>query len=54
MSNNWLSTMLHETFHCKDEQEYIAKNGSITSLAKLNECENLICKKKLDDLAKTV
>lgn len=46
--------MLHETFHCKDEQEYIAKNGSITSLAKLNECENLISKKKLDDLAKTV
>lgn len=52
-SNNPLSTMLHETFHWKDAQEYIVKNGSITSLAKLNEYENLICKKKLDDLAKT-
>ena len=51
--NNPLSTMLHETFHWKDAQEYIAKNGNITSLAKLNEYENLICKKKLDDLAKT-
>ncbi|MGN0657849.1 MAG: phage minor capsid protein, partial [Ruminiclostridium sp.] len=49
-SGNPLSTMLHETLHWKDAQDYIKKFGKIESLADLNKYENDLFKKKLDEL----
>ncbi len=51
-SDNPLSTMLHENLRWKDAQDYIRKFGKVKSLAELNEYENNLFKKKLDELAK--
>ena len=51
-SDNPLSTMLHENLHWKDAQDYIRKFGKVKSLAELNEYENNLFKKKLDELEK--
>lgn len=49
-ADNPLSTMLHETLHWKDAQDYIKKFGKVESLADLNKYENDLFKKKLDEL----
>ena len=51
-SDNPLSTMLHENLHWKDAQDYTRKFGKVKSLAELNEYENNLFKKKLDELEK--